>query len=150
MDLKLGGRVNDIFTNTSDGPCQVLMLPPQQRVIFDKTQPIRSLLKNHYYEPRHGTQASFDSFIFDPEQHMFTLFQVTEALKHSVKPKGIKELLSLAKRLRIPKPTLRFVGVVPEGLVVEFTVPKESGFKVNLEMLSLEATEEELYDIHET
>jgi hypothetical protein len=64
---RTGGRdVNDIFTNVSHRNEQRLHLPPQQLVLFDKSHPIQELRADCYYKPIHGTQASFDSFIYDP------------------------------------------------------------------------------------
>ena len=116
-----------------------LTLPPQQRVVFDEKEPIQSLLENHYYEPRHVTQPSYDTFIFNPEQCSFTLLQVAEGLQHPVKMKGINALLSLAKRLHIQTPKLRFVVVVFEGLATDFVAPMERGS--DMKMSSLEVTE---------
>ena len=144
MNVKSGGRTRDTFTNDSTNCHATLTLSPQPRIVFDREHPITTLLANHYYQPTHGTQLSYDSFIFDPEVARFTLFQVTCGLTHPVHLKGINALIDLAAQLGVNDPTLHFVAVVPEGDRVEFPVPKNGRFV--LQMFFIEVTEEELYD----
>ena len=132
------------FTNDSTNYHSTLTLPPQPHIVFDQEHPITSLLANHYYQPTYGTQPSYDSFVFDPEEAIFTLFQVTCDLTHPVRPKGINALIDLAAQLGVNDPTFRFVAVVPEGDTVEFPVPKNGGFL--LDMFCIEVTENQLYD----
>lgn len=144
MNVKHGGRTRDTFTNDSSDSHATLTLPPQERIVFDRKNPITTLLANHYYQPTHGTQPSYDSFIFDPEVARFTLFQVTCGPTHPVHLKGINALIDLAAQLGVNDPKLHFVAVVPEGDRVEFPVPKNGRFV--LQMFFIEVTEEELYD----
>jgi hypothetical protein len=144
MNVKPAGRTWDTFTNDSANYHATLTLPLQPRIVFDREHPITTLLANHYYQPTHGTQPSYDSFVFNPEEAKFTLFQVTCGLTHPVRLKGIKALIDLATQLGVNDPTLHFVAVVPEGNRVEFPVPKDRKF--SLHMLCIEVTEGELYD----
>ncbi|KAM6490570.1 hypothetical protein JOM56_013913 [Amanita muscaria] len=144
MNVKPGGRTRDTFTNDSTNYHATLTLPLQPRIVFDREHPITTLLANHYYQPTHGTQPSYDSFVFNPEEARFTLFQVTCGLTHPVHLKGINALIDLAAQLGVNDPELRFVAVVPEGDRVEFPVPKTRGFL--LHMFCIEVTENELYD----
>jgi len=143
MVLKPGGRTLDTYTN-SEPASEDLTLPPRQRVAFDKQNPIATLAADRYYQPRHGTQPTYDSFIFYPEDPRFVLFQVTEGVTHGVKPKGINDLLELAQQLGIANPVIQFIVVVPEGLAVECSVPKHNKFW--LDMCCIEVTESQLYD----
>ena len=143
MNVKPGGGTRDTFTNDSANYHATLTLPPQPRIVFDREHPITTLLANHYYQPTHGTQPSYDSFIFNPLEAKFTLFQVTCGLTHPVHLKGINALIDLATQLGVNDPTLHFVAVVPEGDRVEFPVPKDRNFL--LHMLCIEVTEDELY-----
>jgi hypothetical protein len=144
MNVKPGELTQDTFTNDSTNYHATLTLPPQPRIVFDREYPITTLLANHYYQPTHGTQPSYDSFIFNPEEARFTLFQVTCGLTHPVCLKGINALIDLAAQLGVNDPTLHFVAVVPEGDRVEFPVPKNRKFL--LQMFCIEVTENELYD----
>ena len=73
MNVKPGGRTQDTFTNDSANNHEVLTLPPQQHVLFDREHPITTLNANHYYQPTHGTQPSYDSFVFNPDNAIFRL-----------------------------------------------------------------------------
>ena len=144
MNAKPGGRSRDTFTNDSTNYHTTLTLPgPQPRIVFNREHPITTLSANHYYQPTHGTQPSYDSFVFNPEEARFTLFQVTCGLTHPVHPKGINELIDLAAQLGVNEPTFRFVAVIPEGDRVEFPVPKNRRFL--LQMFCTEVTENDLY-----
>jgi hypothetical protein len=144
MDVKPGGRTLDTFTNGDAANYHTtLVLPPQQRISFNRELPITNLLANQYYQPTHGTQPSYDSFIFNPEETKFTLFQVTCGDTHSFNPKGINALIDLATKLEVNDPKLEFVAVVPEGDKVEFQMPKVRQF--SLKMYYVEVTESELY-----
>ena len=144
MRVKPGGRTRDTFTNDSTDYHATLALPSQPRIVFDREHPITTLLANHYYQPTHGTQPSYDSFVFNPEQARFTVFQVTCGLTHPVRLKGINALIDLAAQLGVNDPTLDFVAVVPEGDRVEFPVPKNR--RLLSQMFCIEVTENELYD----
>ena len=141
MRVKPGGRTRDTFINDSTDYHATLALPSQSRIVFDREHPITT---NHYYQPTHGTQPSYDSFVFNPEQARFTVFQVTCGLSHPIRLKGINELIDLAAQLGVNDPTLDFVAVVPEGDVVELPVPKNRRFLS--QMFCIEVTENELYD----
>ena len=143
MNLKHGGRTLDTFTNDSTNYLGILTLPQQPHVVFDREHPITTLLANHYYQPTHGTQPSYDSFVFNPEEARFTLFQVTCGRTHPVHLKGINALIDLAAQLGVSDPTLHFVAVVPEGDSVEFLVPKNRTFL--LQMFCIEVTENKMY-----
>jgi hypothetical protein len=145
MNMKPGGRTHDAFNNDSAHRTIVtLTLPQQQHVVFNRERPITTLLANHYYQPSHGTQPSYDSFVFDPNKAIFTLFQVTCGLTHPVLLKGINAIINLAAQLGVNNPSVRFVAVVPEGSMVELPVPKNRDFL--LQMFCIEVTERELYD----
>jgi hypothetical protein len=144
MDVKPGGRTLDTFANDDAANYHTtLVLPPQQHISFNRELSITNLLANQYYQPTHGTQPSYDSFIFNPEEAKFTLFQVTCGNTHSVIPKGINALIDLATKLEVNEPMLDFVAVVPEGDRVKFQVPKDRPFL--LKMYCVEVTENELY-----
>ena len=145
MAEKPGGKVNDIFITTRAESVRHLRLPRQQHVYFNRQQPIEALAADHYYQPKHGTQSSYDSFIFYPESAEFILFQVTDAKSHSVVLKGIQDLFKIAQWLGVQNPGITFVAVVPEGVQVQFEVLKIRDFEID--MCWLEVTEEELYVI---
>ena len=144
MNVKPGGWTQDTFTNDSANNHAVLTLPPQQHILFDREHPITTLNANHYYQPTHGTQPSYDSFVFNPDNAIFTLFQVTCGLTHPVLLKGINAVIDLATQLGVNNPLVHFVAVVPEGSRVELLVPKNREFL--LQMFCIEITESELYD----
>ena len=143
MQRTLGGNVNDIFTNVGCTKRQTLILPPQELVSFDKSHPITALKPGHYYQPIHGTQPSFDSFIYDPMAPCITMLQVTDGEKHSVNALGISFLLKLVKRLQLPVPKLRFVAVIPGGDQVCLMLPKV--VDIPIELFFLEVSEAELF-----
>jgi hypothetical protein len=143
LKLKPGGRTDDNFVNSEYTARESLVLPRQERVVFDKVLLIQSLEPDHYYQPIHGTQASFDSFIYDPTVPRITSFQVTVGVSHDVKTLGLSLLLQLMEQLRLPTPALRFVVVIPEGDQVQCVLPKARSF--NLEMFCLEVSEAELF-----
>jgi hypothetical protein len=143
MKLKPGGRTNDTFIHSAYTTPESLVLPKQKRVVFDSRLPIERLESNTYYQPTHGSQPSFDSFIYDPAVPRITMFQVTDAESHLVKLLGISFILQLSNRLGLPVPELRFVAVVPAGDQVECVVPMEKGFL--LAMFCIEVTEAGLF-----
>jgi len=143
MVIKPGGRVNDIFTDTAYVNTEDLVLPRQTRIIYNTESPVQSLDADHYYQPAHGTQASFDSFIYDPNVNQITMFQITTGHIHEMKPKGINFLRQLAEWLRPGELKLRYVAVVPEGHKVECPLAKAMDF--TLDMWSLEVMEGELF-----
>ena len=57
--------------------------------------------------------------------------------------KGINALIDLAAQLGVNDPTLHFVAVVPTGDRVEFPVPKNGRFL--LQIFCIEVREDELY-----
>ena len=73
--------MDDTFTsNDSTDYHSTLTLPLQPRIVFHREHPITTLLANHYYQPKHETRPSF---VFNPEEARFILFQVTCGLCHS-------------------------------------------------------------------
>jgi uncharacterized protein YcfL len=142
MKIAPGGRVNDIFVNDSRSNGEILELPQQQHVVYNKETPIEELAADHYYQPTYGTQPSFDSFIYDPHKSRITTFQVSVGDNHKTVLKGFNDLrqLAISKKLNV---TLRLVLVVPEGHQVRCPVPMTKDFV--LEMYSLEVGERDLY-----
>jgi hypothetical protein len=145
MNLKPGGRTRDTFFNAAYTARQELVLSPQQLVIYNHDHPIKSLKPDHYYQPSHGTQPSFDSFIFvlGPQGPRFIVFQVTDGETHSLKSLGITFLFDLAVQLGLSALEIDFVVVVPEGDQVECYLTKARDFSLN--MFCLEVSEGELY-----
>lgn len=143
MTLRPGGRTNDTFIHSTYATPQGLFLLKQNLVVFDRSHPIQRLEPHTYYQPTHGSQPSFDSFIYDPAVPRIIMFQVTDAKSHSVKPLGINFVLELSNSLRLHVPELCFVAVVPEGDQVECVVPKP--MSSSLAMFCMEVTEAELF-----
>jgi hypothetical protein len=81
MALKPGGRTLNTYTNAASGATQSLTFATLQRIMFDRDHPIQTIKAGYYYQPRHRTQSSesYDSFVYDPEQLNFTLFQSLRA-----------------------------------------------------------------------
>jgi len=146
MTKKSDGPVNHIFVNNPQTTPEYLILLPQTRVVFNRTNPITSLLPHHYYQPTAGNQPSYDSFIYDPALRQMTIFQVTDGKNHGLKPKGMHALRDLAQKLQVNDLKLRFVIVVPEDYQVTCLVEKGMYEDLGLEMYYLEVTENELYD----
>ncbi len=144
MEIRPGGRINDIFTNTTSDIQENLILPPQMRVVYHKMNLIERLDANHYYEPVHGSQPSFDSFVYDPIGRRFNAFQVTTTAKHDMILKGFNSLRDLALRLGLGPTTIRIVLVVPQGhtVVAPMSMTRDPSF----EMWSLEVSEDQLWD----
>jgi hypothetical protein len=145
MNKDTTGPVNHIYVNYPLTTSEDLVLIPQTQVAFNCTNPIKSLLADHYYRPISGTQPSYDSFIYDPNPPRITGFQVTDGENHDLKPKGIHSLLNLAETLGVKDLKIRFVVVVPEGRQVRCPVQKTL-IDHGMEMYTLEVTEDELYE----
>ena len=143
MQLKPGGSTCDTYTHSAYTVGQNLILPQLTLVVYDQVHPIKKLEPDHYYQPSYGTQPSFDSFIYEPDNSRITMFQVTEGETHPVKPLGITWLLELSTELEIPTPTLRFVVVIPQSDQVACSLPMKREF--SLEMYCLEVGEAELF-----
>jgi hypothetical protein len=141
---RMGGHdINNIFTNVGHTKQQCLFLPPQELVLFNKSHPIEELQAGHYYQPIHGSQASFNSFIYDPIHSHITMFQVTDVDKHSLKPLGSSFLLKLMEQLHLPSPEFHFVFVILEGNQVRCAGPK--AVKVSPKMFFLGVSEANLF-----
>jgi hypothetical protein len=98
MQYKTGGRTKDTFMHSQYTTQESLVLPPQKLIVYDSHHPIESLQPGHYYQPSHGSQASFDSFIYD-QGGQITMFQITDGQTHPIKTLGISFLLQLIERL---------------------------------------------------
>ncbi|KAE9388599.1 hypothetical protein BT96DRAFT_836004, partial [Gymnopus androsaceus JB14] len=76
-----------------------------------------------YFRPLSAFQATFDSFICDPEQETIYVFQFTVSAKHSVKCSGLVMLAKLCSDFKIVyivfTPTKLPFGKQSEPLVVE-------------------------------
>jgi hypothetical protein len=67
---------------------------------------IESLQPGHYYQPSHGSQASFDFFIYDARGINYN--QITDSYVRPLKPLGFSFLLQITAQLGLPTPKLRF------------------------------------------
>ena len=143
MSIRPGGRINDLYTNSMASTPVVLSLPVQELVVFDGTHLPGTLEAGHYYRPVFATQASYDSFVYQPADNCMYPIQVTNGQAHDVKIKGIHALLQHCRVLGLPTPTIRFIVVIPAGEEVTCTVPKMRNFAV--EMFCLEMQERQLF-----
>ena len=145
MTHKSQGSANYIFVHYPRENAETLLLPQQTRVFFNRSIPVTSLRADHYYQPTHGNQPSYDSFVFDPALSQLSLFQVSDGESHKFKPKGIYDLHNFATKLGIANVKLRFIIVVPENAQISCPVEKKMYDELGLEMYTVEVTENELY-----
>jgi len=135
-------RRNSIFKT---GP-KTLKLRTQTRIFFDdENNRITNLLADHYYQPIASNYPSYDSFVYDPNSHQISAFQVTTAEDHDLKPKGVDALHELGRRLQIHDLKIRIIVVIFGGAQVTFKVPKGLIQSVGSEVYTLEVTEKQLY-----
>jgi hypothetical protein len=137
MQFHAGGRVNDIFVNPVYKDPVDIVLAQLQLVLFDASHPIAKIQQGYYYQPRHGTQPSFDSFIYTTTPPRITFFQVTDGETHDVKPLGINFILDIIKE-QGPVPELRFVVVIPEGDGVRCEVRKSGNLLMKMFFLGVQ------------
>jgi hypothetical protein len=149
MTQKNTGRINLKF-ETSDtsqvSEIETLEFHPRILLAFDRSNPIPSINEGTYYLPRVPNHPSFDSFIYDAPSSRVTVFQVTDAVKHGVNPKGLRGLREITQRLNIDISEIRFVIVTSEESTVTCSVRKTVYNEFNLKMCFLEMTEGDLYN----
>ena len=146
------GTVNYIFTNDrprrseSDSGSETLMLNAQTQIDFDdQNNRMTSLLANHYYQPAASSYPSYDSFVYDPDFHQISAFQVPTAEVHGLRSKGVSALYEIGRRLKIDDLKIRIIAVVFGDAQVTFKVPKDLIQSLGCEMYALEVTEKQLY-----
>jgi hypothetical protein len=121
------------------------MFPPLEILMYNNAHPLTSLDSRHYYQPSFDTQSSFDSFIYNEDEHQITMFQNTVGANHTVKVKGFEFLYNLALRLKVPNMKLRFVALVESGGTVECPLPM--AWFGHLDFFSLEISEDALFAV---
>jgi hypothetical protein len=140
-------KVNYEFTanHLNDCDSETLTLSSQTRKFFNRKSRIDSLLPNYYYQPTASNQPSYDSFIYDPNSHQISAFQVTVGKKHSLLSKGIFELRQLGQELKVCDLKIRIIMVVFENAQITFTIDKDLFDSEGLEVYILQVTEAQLY-----
>jgi len=152
------GPINYIFRNDQENDqrrnskfktgSKTLKLRTQKLVFFDdEKNRIDDLLADHYYQPIAGNYPSYDSFVYDPNSHQISAFQVTTAEDHDLKPKGVDALNELGQRLGINNLKIRIIVVIFGGAQVTYKVPKGLIQSVGPDVYTLEVTEKQLYPI---
>ncbi|KAI0296171.1 hypothetical protein BC826DRAFT_245379 [Russula brevipes] len=144
---KGSGRVNYTFkTFAPQGSrLETLELPPREQFIFDQGNPISVLNDKGYYRPTVHNHPSYDSFIYDPQCRRVTVFQITEAKTHVVKPEGLYDLRARAQELGVQDLTIRFVIVTHVNSPVSCSVERNVyDDELKLEMYFLEVDEGDL------
>ncbi|KAI0298300.1 hypothetical protein BC826DRAFT_122476 [Russula brevipes] len=143
------GPINYEFVTSQETVSETLELHPRILLTFNRRNPIPSLNANRYYRPTvHSYGDSYDSFIYDPNFSRVTAFQVTDAINHAIKPKGLYDLHNIARQsgINVNGLNIRFIIVTSEGSAVTSTVEKTVYDDLELEMYSLEMTKSDLYD----
>jgi len=126
---------------------ETLELPPREQVIFDQGNPISVLNDKGYYQPTVHNHPSYDSFIYDPQCRRVTVFQITEAKSHVVKPEGLCDLRARVQELGVQDLKIRFVIVTHVGSPVSCSVERNVyDDELKLEMYFLEVDEGDLYE----
>ncbi|KAI0296173.1 hypothetical protein BC826DRAFT_245614 [Russula brevipes] len=146
---KGSGRVNYTFKPFAPqgSRLETLELPPREQVIFDQGNPISVLNDKGYYRPTVHNHPSYDSFIYDPQCRRVTVFQITEAKSHVVKPEGLCDLRARVQELGVQDLKIRFVIVTHVGSPVSCSVERNVyDDELKLEMYFLEVDEGDLYD----
>jgi hypothetical protein len=140
-------EVNYKFTanNLNDCDSETLTLSSQTRKFFNRKSRIDSLLPNYYYQPTASNQSSYDSFIYDPNSHQISAFQVTVGKNHSLASKGDFELRKLGQRLEVGDLKIRIIVVVFENAQITFTIDKDLFDGEGLKVYILQVTEDQLY-----
>jgi hypothetical protein len=152
------GPANYIFKNnqendprrlpTFESKSETLELQAQPRVFFDfddENNQITSLLADRYYQPIAANNPSYDSFIYDPNSHQISAFQVTTAEEHDLNPKGVNALHDLAQHLEIHGFKIRIIVVIIADAKITFKVPKGLIQSLHSEVYTVGVTEKQLY-----
>jgi hypothetical protein len=144
------GPINYKVTNKEGNDLETFVLGPQEQIQFsykkENDNSIKKLLANHYYQPT--APISYDSFVYDPDSHQISAFQVMTGKNHGLTSKGIQGLHELGQMLGINDLTIRIIVVVLEGGEVTFVVEKflYDRLGLNLKVYALEVTLRQLYD----
>jgi len=109
--------------------------------------PIGSLLTDHYYQPTAGDHHfPYDSFVYNPDSHQISAFQVVIERECSLASQGVRALRALGRRLQINDLKIRIIVVVLGDGQVTFRVDGDL-YDTGIEVYALRVTENQLYHI---